>query len=171
MERLGLATTIELPKNLNPFFRQLEFTSSGAANAFSLNQRGDGIKVRHIPIVLRWLAERANYLSAPGKPKTVTIWGYEEPENNLELRKCFDLAREFVETSTQIQTFITTHSPAFYSVFNEASKDQATLFHVSKDVTSSVTTVRPIGDEGLAELDSAMGLLELLKPHFRAAEK
>jgi hypothetical protein len=171
MERLGLATTIELPKNLNLFFRQLEFTSTGATNAFSLNQRGDGIKVRHIPIVLRWLAERANYLSAPGKPKTVTIWGYEEPENNLELRRCFELAREFVETSNHIQTFITTHSPAFYSVFNGTPKEQVGLFHVSKDAASSVTSVKPIGEEDLAELDSAMGVMELLKPHFLAADK
>lgn len=168
-ERLGLATTIELPKNLNLFFRQLEFTSAASDKSFSLNQRGDGVKVRHIPIVLRWLAERANFLSAPGKPKAITIWGYEEPENNLELRKCFDLAREFVETSSRIQTFITTHSPAFYSVFNDSGEASVALFHVRKDGATSVTEVDPIGEEGLAELDSAMGLLELLEPHFKAA--
>lgn len=170
-QRLGLATTIELPKNLNLFFRQLEFTSASSANTFSLNQRGDGVKVRHIPIVLRWLADRANYLSAPGKPKAISIWGYEEPENNLELRKCFELAREFVDTSSRIQTFITTHSPAFYSVFNDSEDASVSLFHVTKDTSSSVTEVSPIGDEGLAELDSAMGLLELLEPHFKAAAR
>jgi hypothetical protein len=81
LARLGLETTIQLPTNLRSLFAQLEFTSVSAEKPFSLNQRGDGIKVRHIPIVLRWLAEQANHLSAPGRPKTVTIWGYEEPEN------------------------------------------------------------------------------------------
>ena len=81
--RLGLKTTIELPPNLRDLFAQLEFTSVSGEKSFSLKQRGDGIKVRHIPIVLRWLAEQANYLSAPGRPKTVTVWGYEAPENNL----------------------------------------------------------------------------------------
>lgn len=169
--RLGFTAAIELPKNLNSFFRQLEFTSTGTDNALSLNQRGDGIKVRHIPIVLRWLADRANFLSAKGKPKTVTIWGYEEPENNLELRRCFDLAREFVETSSKIQTFITTHSPAFYSVFNDPDAENVTVFHVTKNAASSVTDVSPLTTENLADLDSAMGLLELLEPHFKAAAK
>ena len=59
-ERLGLETTIELPPNLRELFAQLEFTSISGEKPFSLNQRGDGIKVRHIPIVLRWLAEQAN---------------------------------------------------------------------------------------------------------------
>ncbi|CAN5488214.1 hypothetical protein BH09SUM1_BH09SUM1_18910 [soil metagenome] len=81
--RLGLQTKIALPSNLRELFTQLEFNSISANKSFSLDQRGDGIKVRHIPIVLKWLAGQANHLSAPGRPKTVTVWGYEEPENNL----------------------------------------------------------------------------------------
>ena len=34
----------------------------------------------------------------------VTIWGYEEPENNLETRKCFELAEFFIANSKPVQT-------------------------------------------------------------------
>lgn len=167
--RLGLDTTIELPPNLRELFRQLEFTSKTSTNLFSLSQRGDGIKVRHIPIVLQWLAEQANHLSAPGRPKAVSVWGYEEPENNLELKRCFEIAKRFVDDSASIQSFVTTHSPAFYSVFREADKDKAALFLVAKDPVNFTSTVRPLRDSDLTSLDTSMGLMELLEPHFKEA--
>ncbi len=168
--RLGLQTSIQLPPNLRDLFAQLEFTSISGSKPFSLQQRGDGVKVRHIPIVLRWLAEQANHLSAPGRPKTVTIWGYEEPENNLELRRCFELAKEFVDGSDEIQAFVTTHSPAFYSVFRHSDPGTVGLFLVTKDTPVPTTRISPIVDgAGVASLDSSMGLLALLEPHFNAA--
>ena len=170
-QRMNLETTIELPSNLRDLFAQLEFTSVSGEKPFSLDQRGDGIKVRHIPIVLRWLAEQANHLSAPGRPKTVTIWGYEEPENNLELRRCFELAKEFVDGSTEIQAFVTTHSPAFYSVFRESDPNKVGLFLVTKDDVQPTSKVRPLGNIDLHSLDSSMGLLTLLEPHFKEARQ
>lgn len=171
-ERLKLATTIELPPNLRDLFAQLEFTSLSGDKPFSLAQRGDGIKVRHVPIVLRWLATQANHLSAPGRPKAVTIWGYEEPENNLELRRCFELASEFVSGSASIQTFVTTHSPAFYSVARDTDPDTIRLFHVTKAESPPTTTITPVDSNGgLAPLDSAMGLLEFLDPHLREMKR
>jgi len=169
--RLGLQTTIQLPASLRELFAQLEFTSVSNDKAFSLNQRGDGIKVRHIPIVLRWLAQQANHLSAPGRPKTVTIWGYEEPENNLELRRCFELAKEFVEGAAEIQSFVTTHSPAFYSVFRESDPKKVGLFLVTKPAEPSVSSVRPLAEEDMVSLDGSMGLLALLAPHFKEAKE
>jgi hypothetical protein len=168
-QRLNLETTIQLPRNLRDLFAQLEFTSVSGEKPFSLEQRGDGIKVRHIPIVLRWLAEQANHLSAPGRPKTVTIWGYEEPENNLELRRCFELAKEFVDGSSEIQAFVTNHSPAFYSVFRESDPSKVGLFLVAKDAVQPTSKVRPLDDIDLHALDSSMGLLTLLEPHFKEA--
>lgn len=165
--QLGLKTTIELPSSFRDLFSQLEFTSISHEKTFPLKQRGDGIKVRHIPIVLRWLAEQANHLSAPGRPKTITIWGYEEPENNLELSRCFELAQEFVDGAETIQTFITTHSPAFYSISRNDSR-QIRLFSVKKDTTLPITTIRAINaEETLSSLDSSMGLLDLLEPHYK----
>lgn len=168
LARLGLKTSIQLPGNLRSLFAQLEFTSISSEKSFSLNQRGDGIKVRHIPIVLRWLAEQANHLSAPGRPKTVTVWGFEEPENNLELVRCFELAKEFVEGAPEIQSFVTTHSPAFYSIFRESDQGKVGLFLVKKDETLPITTVsRLTADTEIASLDTSMGLLGLLEPHFK----
>ena len=170
--RLGLETTIQLPSNLRSLFAQLEFTSISANKPFSLNQRGDGIKVRHIPIVLRWLAEQANHLSAPGRPKAVTIWGYEEPENNLELRRCFELAKELVDGASEIQSFVTTHSPAFYSIFRDCDQTKVALFLVTKgDPEPTSSLVRVTGDSEITSLDSSMGLFDLLEPHFRKARQ
>lgn len=170
LSRLGLQTTIQLPGNLRSLFSQLEFTSISADKSFSLNQRGDGIKVRHIPIVLRWLAEQANHLSAPGRPKTVTVWGYEEPENNLELRRCFELAKEFIDGASVIQAFVTTHSPAFYSVFRESDQNKVGLFLVTKDGIKPTTNVSRLkASSEISSLDSSMGLLDLLEPHFKEA--
>ena len=142
-----------------------------AKKSFSLQQRGDGIKVRHIPIVLRWLAEQVNHLSAPGRPKSVTVWGYEEPENNLELSRCFELAKEFVEDSSEIQAFVTTHSPAFYSVFRESDSKQVALFLVAKSQETGTTEVKSLAPGDLLPLDTAMGLLTLLEPHFKEARQ
>ena len=167
--RLGLETTIELPANLRDLFSKLEFTSVSAEKSFSLGQRGDGIKVRHIPIVLKWLADQANHLSAKGKPKAVTVWGYEEPENNLELRRCFELAKQLVDNSSSIQTFVTTHSPAFYSVFRESDPAEVGLFLVTKDEGVPVSVASPLCDVDLTSLDSSMGLMMLLEPHFKEA--
>lgn len=170
-ERLALDTTIQLPPNLRELFAQLEFTSVSGSKPFSLSQRGDGVKVRHIPIVLRWLAEQANHLSAPGRPKAVTVWGYEEPENNLELGRCFGLANDFVQGSSEIQSFVTTHSPAFYSVFRDSDPTKVALFLVTKGDGQSTSTIRPLTGQDLLSLDSSMGLMDLLKPHFKEAQQ
>lgn len=169
--RLGLPTTIELPPNLRDLFAQLEFTSKAGDHPFSLSQRGDGVKVRHVPIVLRWLAEQANHLSVPGKPKVVTVWGYEEPENNLEIRRCLELAREFIEFCPTIQSFVTTHSPAFYSICREADPDQVQLFSVEKAGDPPVTDIEPVDAVEVGRLDSSMGLLEFLAPHMKQAHE
>nr|MDA3950484.1 AAA family ATPase [Spirochaeta sp.] len=51
LEKLSLESEIALPDSLRDIFAQLEFVSSSDQRSFSLSQRGDGIKVRHIPIV------------------------------------------------------------------------------------------------------------------------
>lgn len=170
LQRLNLESTIQLPSDLRELFAQLEFTSISTEKRFSLQQRGDGIKVRHIPIVLRWLADQVNHLSAPGRPKSVTVWGYEEPENNLELSRCFELAKEFVEDSDEIQSFVTTHSPAFYSICRESDPIQVSLFLVTNSRETGTTDVKAVVGDDMLSLDGSMGLLALLEPHFKDAE-
>lgn len=167
-EQLGLKSEIELPTDLRQLFSELEFRSEVGEHRVGLSQRGDGIKVRHIPVILRWLADQANHLSAPGKPRVVTIWGYEEPENNLETRKCFELAEFFISNSSSIQTFLTTHSPVFYSVFTGAHENVKVLEVQLDPVTGTALTARAIGvPSDVDALHSSIGFLDLLEPHVR----
>ena len=82
-----------------------------------MEQRGDGIKAQHIPAILKFISEY-NGKKKSSVPIT-TIWGYEEPETGIELSRCFEFSKEFLEYSKEIQMFITTHSPAFYSPKND----------------------------------------------------
>ena len=79
-----------------------------------LDMRGDGIQARHIPIILKYIADEDQKTRNQGSMKVNTIWGFEEPENGMELSKAFELADDFLEYTDSIQMFITTHSPAFY---------------------------------------------------------
>lgn len=166
-QQLGLKSDLELPTDLKRLFSELEFRSSVGSSRVALAQRGDGIKVRHIPIILRWLAQQANHLAAPGKPRAATIWGYEEPENNLEVRRCFELANFFQTNSNSVQTFLTTHSPVFYSVFHTTSGDNISLAEVKLDENiGTVLCPRKIGQASDVEaLHSSIGFLDLLEPH------
>ncbi len=166
--QLGLKSEIELPTDLRQLFSELEFRSEIGGKRVGLSQRGDGIKVRHIPVILRWLADQANHLSAPGKPRAVTIWGYEEPENNLETRNCFKLADFFIKNSSSVQTFLTTHSPVFYSVFTGAHED-VRVFEVQLDpLAGTALTPRAASDPlDVDALHSSIGFHQLLEPHIR----
>lgn len=171
LDRLGLKSRIELPPNLRDIFSQLEFSSTSHGKVFSLSQRGDGVKVRHVPIILRWLAEQANHLSAPGKPKTRTIWGYEEPENNVEIGRCFELANDFLGDSGEIQKFITTHSPVIYSVVKSDDSDGSAIFSVTKDANPPVSSIEHVENNEISLLNESMGLFELLEPRVNELKK
>jgi hypothetical protein len=166
--QIGLKSDIELPTDLKQLFSELEFRSTIGAHKVALSQRGDGLKVRHIPVILRWLAQQANHLAAPGRPRVVTIWGYEEPENNLETRRCFELADFFIETSADVQTFLTTHSPVFYSVFNHAQSEVA-VEEVKLNPDEGTRLVSRLTGQrsDIDALHSSVGFLDLLEPHVR----
>lgn len=171
MQRLGLESTIELPPDLRTLFERLDFRSTHQNEFFSLSQRGDGVKVRHVPIILRWLAKQAEVLKAPGSPGIISVWGYEEPENNLELSRCQRQAAEFLEDSEKIQTFITTHSPAFYSIARTAAKEKVALFGVQKEDDGCLSIITETDPLNISDLDTSMGLMPLLAPHYDAVTK
>jgi len=164
MEQLNLKSEIAPPADLRGIFEALDFISTHSGENFSLQQRGDGIKARHIPIILNWLANQARTLSAPGRPKIATIWGYEEPENNLEMSACFDSANTFLEHSKRTQTFITTHSPAFYSLILEDNDERVAVFGVTKSAKNDepISKFRKITKDGLESVDDSMGLMPLI---------
>jgi hypothetical protein len=50
----------------------------------------------------------------------VYVWGFEEPENSLEYRLATELAKNLAESySQQAQVFVTSHSPAFFSLTHQ----------------------------------------------------
>jgi energy-coupling factor transporter ATP-binding protein EcfA2 len=90
---LGFRSRLALPKDLSHIFESLDFLSEG--QDISLDARGDGIKARHIPLILKFMADKKRSLQGRGSQPYTFIWGYEEPENNLELSSCVELADQF----------------------------------------------------------------------------
>lgn len=167
LNQIGLASKLSLPKNFSDIFETLMFQTKDSETGIEipLTQRGDGIQARHIPIVLKYISdEDYNSSNTRGAVKIYTIWGFEEPENGLEMLKAFDMAREFVEYSEEVQIFITTHSPAFYS---KKSEINICTFYVSKSDDTEATIVTTNPDKRV--LDKNLGLLPFIAPYI--AEK
>jgi predicted ATP-dependent endonuclease of OLD family len=165
LARINLTSRIQLPENLSSLFSTLDFETFLKNDVISLRNRGDGIKVRHIPVILKFLADKEEMHHAMGAVRSNTIWGYEEPENNLELQQAFELSRNFNEYSSDIQIFLTTHSAAFYSV--EASAPVITKYYASKRPQDSSTEYAIIADSQLEQTDSEMGLMPLVAPYIK----
>jgi predicted ATPase len=158
-----LKTEFALPSDLGSLFEILDLKTADKHAATPLQNRGDGIQGRHIPVILRFLAEQRKTNFARGKPAPETIWGYEEPENNLELAKQMEEANEFLRCSSSIQVLLTTHSPAFYGV-SKAHTQANTWFALRSagrtEFQSSATT---------QSLDEGLGLMPFVEPYLQKA--
>lgn len=161
---LGFKSTLSLPKDLSSLFERLDFLNE---NAISLNERGDGVKARHIPLILKFIADKRKGLQAQGNPPYTFIWAYEEPENNLEITNSIKLADQLsklIENPIS-QILLTTHSPAFYNLAKQ-NPDNVNCYFIDKDSTDST-----ICDSNIDVLDNKMGMLELLTPHIERIKK
>lgn len=167
LQQIGMASELSLPNNFSEIFETLMFqTKKNESNIIvPLTQRGDGIQARHIPIILKYISEE-DYSSSntKGIVKIYTIWGFEEPENGLELLKAFDMAKEFVDYSNEVQIFITTHSPAFYI---KKEEENVSVFYVSKSHENDATIITKNPERRI--LDEDLGLLPFVAPYI--AEK
>lgn len=162
-EALDLDSRIQLPQDLSSIFELLDFETN---NEISINQRGDGIRVRHIPVMLNFLADYNN--QAKGITRGNTIWGYEEPENNLEMAAAFKQAEQFVEYAKNIQILITTHSPAFYHLIQ--NEEICKGYYVQKD-NENKTIITPIGENDNAKTDKFMGIMPIVTPYIQEKQK
>lgn len=177
---LKMNTRISLPSDLSNLFSTLDFkTENRNKQDISLNNRGDGIKIRHIPIILGFFASEQRDIKVNGKPRIDTIWGYEEPENNLELQSAFEKAKEFKAFSNTIQILLTTHSPAFYSLktkdddsvnlYNAFGENKGTKYkvtqpeHAYKTDQGFLTLISPMVEEKIKEIDEIKENLEEMK--------
>ena len=162
--QLGIANTIQVPSDFKQLFSNLDFGSIVDGNTYHLKQRGDGVKVRHIPVILKYMAEQEKNISIPGYVKPDTIWGFEEPENNLELTYAYELASKFKEYASEIQIFITTHSPAFYSL-DKTDVDGVHSYYLMQD-KDCCTILKQISHDDTDELHEKMGILPLIEPYL-----
>lgn len=167
--QIGMPNTIQVPSDFKVLFSNLDFGAQIGERTYHLKQRGDGIKVRHIPVILKYMADHAKNVSIPGYVKPDTIWGFEEPENNLELKFAFEMADKFLEYSSDIQIFITTHSPAFYAI--DDSGRGVTKYLVEMDSDTKCTGIARISSESSELVHEKMGLLPLITPYIEEAYK
>jgi len=164
---LGFETRLALPRDLSHVFQKLDFLSGD--KAVSLENRGDGIKARNIPLILKFMAEKKRSLQVRGSMPYSFIWGYEEPENNLELANCVNLADEFWSyTKDKIaQIILTTHSPVFYNLQEKNDTTfTAKCFHVFFQNEPEGT----VANHAASDLDEKMGTMALFAPKTRELE-
>lgn len=162
--QIGLANSIQVPSDFKLLFSNLDFGSKIGERIYHLKQRGDGIKVRHIPIILKYMADQEKNISIAGYVKPDTIWGFEEPENNLEMKFSFQLAEIFRMYAEDIQIFVTTHSPAFYAL-DKSETDNVSTFYIQKD-ENLCTTIEKITHDQNDDLHEKMGFLPLITPYL-----
>ncbi|MBD2491717.1 ATP-dependent endonuclease [Aulosira sp. FACHB-615] len=168
-KKIGIESSIKFPSSLSSLFEILDFQTRIGEYNVSLTHRGDGIKIRHIPVILKFLHEQENINRKQGSLRLNTIWGYEEPENNLELSRAFDQSQEFLSYSNNIQIFLTTHSPAFYSIC-KPENSQVNIYSVSvRDGCSEISSIQPDLYNQFPDLDKKMGLLNIVTPHIERA--
>ena len=162
-KRLNLSSRLSIPTNLNSIFQALIFQTRRSITdivAVPLTSRGDGVQARHIPIILKYIANVDQKSRNQGSAKVTTIWGFEEPENGLELSNAFALADEFMEYSSDIQIFLTTHSPAFYMKKDE--RGVRVLFVQKKEQKTDETQI--VTGKNNSSIAEAMGLMPLVAP-------
>jgi len=160
-------STLRLPNDLTPIFENLDFLNG--EKSISLDNRGDGIKARYIPLILKFIAEKSRGF---GGIAPTFIWAYEEPENNLDFRRGQALASTFKKLAQDefSQVLLTTHSPVFYNMHNQdGGKGVCTAFHLTNEGPGTGTKARS-AFEATVSLDESMGAMAIIAPHMRAAE-
>ena len=164
-QSIGIETKMAFPGDLTHIFERLDFL--GGEKSISFDSRGDGIKVRHIPLMLRYMTDQKRKIKASGLSGYNFIWGYEEPENNVEITQCIELAQQFMDYTDDdtAQIFLTTHSPVFYNLSTENNSVEC----YKVEMKSENDGTKAYGNS--QDLDEHMGTLALLGPKIKEFEK
>jgi len=163
---LGYSSKIGMPTDFKQLFSTLDFSLDKGGALISLNKRGDGIKAQHIPIILKFIATHYKSITGRAIINPDTIWGFEEPENNMEMGNAFKLARIFANFSKDIQIFINTHSPAFYSLGKEFGT-QTSLYLVKNEDVNLGTKISNVELSNFQIFDREMGLLPIITDYIK----
>lgn len=157
--KLNLNSVLSMPIDQTDIFKSLQFeTHDSLNNSINLNNRGDGIQTRHIPSILKFMHDNDMKGSLAKAVANATIWGYEEPENSLEMSQCYEMANELIEYSSTVQILATTHSPAFYMLKNNNTTEVNYVY--KSDIGDSVVESM----EDCNKMHENMGLLQLISP-------
>lgn len=160
--QIGLDSKIKMPDQMSALFRNLKIsTSDSNIKNIDINHRGDGIKARHIPSILVTIAHNIKESRKKNSVDHTFIWRYEEPENGVEFFSCSKLADEIYSYSSNIQIFITTHSPAIYSK-NDAENVKCYYTYKSESGDSKYDSNRSV-----VELNDNIGLMPLIAPYIQ----
>ena len=155
----GVESYISTPKEADELYKTLRIDTSYSGNAVSLENRGDGIRVRYLPSILNYIALNSS---------EIMMWGFEEPENSLEFNLARQMAADFYDTySRQCQIFLTTHSPAFidlgtkrncsgYRCYKDKEETKVVLFKDEKDIDN---------------LSEELGYARILQQQYEAYKK
>ena len=163
---LRLNSAIQMPQDLNILFRDLTFlTSDEYVKGVDLNHRGDGIKARHIPSILRYMQQNIEKNKIKNSISHSFIWGFEEPENGVEYLSCFEMADELYSYRKECQMLITTHSPAFYM---KRDSDDAKCFYVYKSESGASKYESDIPVDDISE---KIGFLPLVSPFIKLEQE
>lgn len=162
----GAEATMRLPDNLRDIFESLEINSGDVP----LSRRGDGVKIRHIPMILKFISVKRDELLTRGGVRYTHLWGFEEPENNVEMSSAFKMVGEFVDLiadSDHFQLLITTHSPIFYRL--DQHRPEAADWLITHFV-SKVGSETQIDTRAPEEVDESMGLMPIVAPYVAQAK-
>ncbi|WP_418426462.1 ATP-dependent nuclease [Alistipes sp.] len=185
--KIGIGVSFGLPTLLSDFWQQLSVGTTyeyieaieksltskkgdgiklnSSSYQIPLNMRGDGIKSKFLPPILKWLQNH--------NTQKTFVWGIDEPENSLEFRAAEELSYLFGnEYALTTQVFATSHSMAF---INPRDTDQIKPA-IFRTVRSSLgeTSFKDINDlykkknkEDLLEEIGALAIQKELITKFR----
>lgn len=166
---LDLNSVISPPNDLIGLFHSLDFeTNTEQGDLYSLTlQHGDGIQVRHIPEILAFISDRST--------EDFHLWGFEEPENSLELANAIDESKRFCAygNANNKQIFLTSHSPAFFAL----EESNVKRFFVSRSekhidrLTSKINFISDNDEESPSELMGETPHLPVISTYLREAHE
>ncbi|MER0110238.1 AAA family ATPase [Aeromonas dhakensis] len=164
---LNISSIISPPTDLTDLFKSLDFEiADETGDKYSLTlQRGDGVQVRHIPEILSFLSKNLS--------EDYHIWGFEEPENSLELINVIQESKSFIRYSQEpnIQVFLTSHSPAFFNLEHANVSRFFTKRELYEETKREVTKVVKITqDYAPHELMGELPYLSVFSSYLAKAE-
>ena len=153
-EATNVDSMIATPTEVDELYKTLRILTTMAGSTVSLENRGDGIRIRYIPSILNYIAQNAS---------EKYIWGFEEPENSLEFIMAREMAEDFYQSYAKNSLImLTTHSPAFIDLGNR-DKGKGYRCYKSLNETKIVDFEHA---EHLPTLAEELGYIQILQRQY-----